>query len=310
MKKNILMYTGGNIRRVIGGVDERIFDYTREIRLRAGKPLMFYTDRGDVFFDERGKASAENMAFIPSGRDISLTAEILGGYSVYAFDEEIKNGFITIEGGHRAGICGRAVVENGNIKTIRNISSINIRIARQVKGCADEILKYIIDSKNIYSTLVISPPGGGKTTVLRDIIRSLSSGFSGFRGVTVGVCDERNELAATYMGMAQNDLGIRTDVMDSCPKDKGIYMLLRSMSPAVIAADEIGSQGDIDAINEAMVSGVKLICTAHGGGIEDIKKKACGGLFERYVLLGGASNPGKIKAVYDGGFKEMVCFDN
>ena len=306
MKKNVLMYMGGNIRKAIEKADDNIFESAREIRLRAGRPVIICTGKGDVFLNDTGETVIEREAFKPTVRDIALTAEILGGYSLYAFDEEIKNGFITIEGGHRAGLCGRAVTENGDIKTLRNISSINLRIARQINGCSDRILKYITDGNSIYNTLIVSPPGGGKTTVLRDLIRNISGGL----GLTVGVCDERSEIAATYMGMAQNDLGTRTDVIDGCPKAQGIYMLLRSMAPKVIAADEIGSAEDERAIKEAVISGVRLICTAHAESVKDIEKKPYRKAFERFILLGSAERPGKVRAVYDEGLKELVRFDN
>ena len=306
MKKNILMYMGGNIRRAMEKTDECVFMSAREIRIRVNKPLVICTDRGEIFLDRDGNPAKEEKAFRPAARDIALTAEILGGYSLYAFDEELKNGFITIEGGHRAGLCGRAVTENGHIKTLRNISSINLRLARQINGCAEGLLKYIADGKNVFNTLIVSPPGGGKTTVLRDLIRCISGGM----GLTVGVCDERSEIAATYMGMAQNDLGPRTDIIDGCPKSQGIYMLLRSMAPKVIAADEIGSKEDVKAIEEAVISGVRLICTAHAEKISDIEKKPYRAAFERFVLLGAAEKPGRIKAVYDKGLKELTGFDN
>lgn len=304
MKKDICMYMGGQIRNVIMLAPEDIFEGVREIRLRADKPMIIRNEKTDVFLDVNGRKSDRNNAFIPSAKDIALTAEILGGYSLYAFDDEIRNGFITIEGGHRVGICGRAVTDKGDIKTLRNISSLNFRIARQIKGCADEVLKYITCKGRFLNTLIISPPGGGKTTVLRDVIRRVSDGFEDFKGLTVGVCDERSEIAASFRGRTVNDIGIRTDVIDSCPKSKGIMLLLRSMSPEIIAADEIGTQDDMLAIKTAVISGVRLICTAHGEDIRDAERYR--GIFDRYVLLCGPDNAGKIKAVYDGGFKELT----
>ncbi|MBE6008350.1 MAG: stage III sporulation protein AA, partial [Lachnospiraceae bacterium] len=258
----------------------------------------------EIFLDQDGRITGKENAFIPSAKDIALTAEILGGYSLYAFDEEIKNGFITIEGGHRVGICGKVVADGGKIKTLRNISSLNFRLARQIKGCGDEALKYITYKGRFFNTLIISPPGGGKTTVLRDVIRRVSDGFGDFKGMTVGVCDERSEIAASFRGRAVNDIGIRTDVVDSCPKSKGMMILLRSMSPEVIAADEIGSEEDMVAIRTAVLSGVKLICTSHGEDIKDAERYK--GIFERYVLLYGPQRVGGIKAVYNGSFEEMT----
>lgn len=296
--KKLVMYMGGGLRDVIGRIDDHI-GAVREIRIRADKPLIVLTDNGEFFIGETGMRTSAEKAFIPSARDIALTAEILGGYSLYAFDEEVKNGFITIEGGHRIGICGKAIVENGELKTIRNIGSLNFRIAREVKGCADSVMKYIRRKEGIYNTLIVSPPGGGKTTLLRDIVRCVSN-----EGLTVGVCDERSEIGASFRGVAMNDIGIRTDIMDNCPKVKGIMLLLRSMAPRVIAVDEIGSQEDVDAIKTAVISGTNLLCTAHGSEMSNVIKYE--GIFDRFILLYGAARAGKIKKICDGSFREMV----
>jgi len=303
MKNDFIMYMGGRIRTVLENADKEMFEDVREIRLRADKPLILKKENRDIFLNASGVATNIYSAFKPSAKDIMLTTEILGGYYKSAFDEEMKHGFITIEGGHRVGICGKAVLDKGDIKTIRNVSSLNLRIARQVKGCAREALRYISARENIYNTLIISPPGGGKTTILRDIIRSLSDGFEGFEGKNIGVCDERSEIGASFRGRVKNDIGIRTDIIDGCPKSKGMMMLLRSMAPEIIAADEIGTDEDIEAIKKAIVSGVKLICTAHAEGIEDAVRFK--NIFERFIVLYGPDKAGKIKAIYDSDFKEI-----
>ena len=303
MKKDFLMYMGGQLRKVMSEAEDSVFKDIREIRIRADKPLIIRSGGREYFLDINGKVTDEANAFKPSAKDLCLTAEILGGYSLYAFDEELKNGFITIEGGHRVGICGKAVIDNGSIKTLRNITSLNLRIAAEVKGCAYEVMGHIVENSSVFNTLIVSPPGGGKTTFLRDIIRTISNGYGGLKGKTVGVCDERSEIGASFGGRVRNDVGIRTDVIDCCPKDKGILMLLRSMAPDVIAVDEIGTDEDIEAIKKAIVSGVKLICTAHGERIEDVYGYK--GIFERYIMLCGADKVGKIKAIYDRDFKEM-----
>jgi stage III sporulation protein AA len=154
--------------------------------------------------------------------EIRETMEYISNYSLYAFEDEIRQGFITINGGHRIGIAGKIIIENDEIKGMKHISFINIRLAHQVKGCANKVIPYLIDekTKGIYHTLIISPPRCGKTTLLRDIIRQLSDGNSRYPGMNVGVVDERSEIGACYMGTPQNDLGIRTDVLDCCPKAK------------------------------------------------------------------------------------------
>ena len=165
-------------------------------------------------------------------------------------------------------------MENNSVININYISSLNFRIARQKLECSNELLNYVInmEENNIYNTLIVSPPGAGKTTILRDAVRKISNGIKeiNFRGKTIGLVDERGEIAAMYKGIPQNDVGIRTDVIDNITKDKGMHMLVRSMSPEIIACDEIGSLEDIQAINYAICSGVKGIFTAHGGSIEEI----------------------------------------
>lgn len=298
MKKNIVMYMGGRLREVLEKIDEGCFENLREIRIREGRALIFVSEK-ELFFDENGKKCECKNAFKPTARDIALTAEILGGYSLYAFDEEIKNGFITVEGGHRVGVCGRTVVKENGINTIRNISSLNFRIAREVKGCGKDALKYVFEKGEVLNTLIVSPPGGGKTTLLRDLIRLISE-----RGINMGVCDERSEIASSVKGRVMNDLGERCDVLDACPKEWGIEMLIRSMSPQVVAVDEIGSKGDVGAIEKARLCGIKLICTCHGRSVDDIKRFER--IFDRYIFLENL----KVEKIYDGHFKELTGIDN
>lgn len=233
------------------------------------------------------------------------TIEHISNYSLYAYEHELKQGFITIEGGHRVGMAGQVIMEGGKIKNMKYISSINIRVSHEVLDCANKIFPYITYNKQMYHTLIISPPRCGKTTLLRDVIRQISDGNRWIKGCTVGVVDERSELGGCYLGVIQNNLGMRTDILDRCPKADGMIMLIRSMAPQVVAVDEIGAKEDVHAIEYAMHCGCKMLATAHGDSMEEICKKPIfeklirEKRFERYVILSNRYRLGGIEAVYD-----------
>lgn len=179
---------------------------------------------------------------------------------------------MTLPGGHRVGFVGKGVLEHGHIRTLKQISGLNFRIARSIKGAADDLIAKVVAGGQLHNTLLVSPPGCGKTTLLRDLIRQLSEGIPQlqFAGVNVGIVDERSELAGCVGGVPQLDVGCRTDVLDGCPKSEGIRMLIRSMTPQVIAVDEIGSAADVQALEEALQSGVRILTTVHGYGLTDL----------------------------------------
>ena len=235
-----------------------------EIRVRANRPIILKFRNYDVILE-----------YEIYTEDILKILEKLCENSIYAYKNQICQGFLTVRGGHRIGITGTVVIENDQIINVKYISSLNFRIAREIVNCSDGILNQVIDTENetIFNTLLVSPTGKEKTTMLRDLVRQISSGISSFNfpGITVGLVDERGEIAASYKGVPQNDVGIRTDVIGNVDKSKGIEILIRSMSPRVIACDEIGGKQDIDAIKKAMISGVKGIFTMHGKDMEDIK---------------------------------------
>lgn len=235
-----------------------------EIRVRVGKPIILRLRQTDIM-----------IQYLVSQKEIIQILEKICDNSIYAYRNQICEGFITIKGGHRIGIAGTAVVENSEVINLKYITSLNFRIAREILNCSDNIIKNILDIENqtIFNTLIVSPPGKGKTTILRDIIRKISNGIEevNFKGKVCGLVDERGEIAATYKGVPQNDVGIRTDVIENIPKAKGMKMLIRSMTPEIIACDEIGSNEDVEAIKESMISGVKGIFTMHGKNIEDVR---------------------------------------
>ena len=245
--------------------NKKIEEELQEIRIRCNRPIILRLRNMEILIE-----------YNISQKEILQTIEKLCENSIYAYKNQICEGFITVKGGHRVGITGSAVIENGKIINIKYITSLNFRIAREIIGCSRKILGQVIDVKEntINNTLIVSPPGKGKTTILRDLIRNISNGVEelGFIGKNCSVVDERGEIAAMYQGVPQNDIGLRTDVIENISKAKGMKMLIRSMAPEVIACDEIGSKEDVEAIKEALISGVKGIFTMHGRTLEDIKK--------------------------------------
>lgn len=263
-----------------------IYKKAIEIRIKMQRPIIIKLREIDII-----------IQYQVTEKDMLYIVQKICENSIYAYKEQISQGYITIRGGHRVGITGTCVIEEGKISNIKYISSLNFRIAREIKGCSQKILGDIIDSQHntIYNTLIVSPPGEGKTTMLRDAIRNISNGIPEikFRGKICGVVDERGEIAAMYKGVPQNDIGVRTDVIENVSKFQGMQILIRSMGPEVIACDEIGTKEDVQAIQYAICSGVKGIFTMHGKDLSDIKanleinKLIEAKLIEKIIFLGG-----------------------
>jgi stage III sporulation protein AA len=268
----------------------------QEIRLKVNKPVMLQISDKEII-----------TKFNSTSENIKTILKKMSNYSIYSIEPELKQGYITINGGHRVGICGNCIIENNTVKTIKNVSSLNIRVCKEVLGCSDKIMPFILEDKNVLNTIIISPPKCGKTTLIRDITRNLSNGSKNLQlmGKKVCVIDERSEICACSNGIPQLNVGLRTDVMDNCPKSQGIMMAIRSMSPDVIVCDEIGTYDDVKSILAALNCGINLITTIHGFGIEDLKSREVfkevleNNIFRRAIVLSGKSGVGTLEYIYD-----------
>lgn len=285
-----------------------------EIRLRTKQPLLLVLGNQDIAISLAGKVVTDYQeAYLCNQNDIQKTIQLMSKNSLYAFEHQLRMGFLTIEGGHRVGLAGQAILDNSEVKTLTNISGLNIRLAREIKGCADPIIPYIFNKEGqVLNTLIISPPRCGKTTILRDLIRQISIGAAEYNGLQVGVVDERSEIAAYKSGVSMVDLGIRTDVLTNCPKAIGMLMLIRSMSPAVVATDELGRAEDIHAVCEALNAGVSVLTTVHGKDISEllhrpyVKELLENKYFQRFILLSNRPHVGTVEKIIDSRSNEIL----
>lgn len=292
-----------NLRKYFYWVIEN-YEKTAEVRIRRNGPVQILCGGNIFYIDEQGNRKQD------AGAGICLTADEFDElfrhicrHSVYAFEQELKNGYLTVEGGHRIGVVGRTVWEGDTLIGIKNFNALNIRIAHEIKGAGDGVLHFIFEEGVLKSTLIVSLPGCGKTTLLRDVIRKISNGSKYCLPLNVSLIDERSEIASSYLGIAQNDVGRHTDVLDSCPKAAGIMMVLRSMSPQVIAVDELGGEADYNALLQAFYLGCRIVATIHGVDYETLRKNVRmqellqQGCFERIVFLQPGGRPGIIKEI-------------
>lgn len=293
------------VRRLFSRLNVNNLLKVEEIRMRSGQPLIIRDWDGEYGLDATtGPTSDINRSYRVSREDIMRTIAAISDNSLYAFEEDIKRGFITIAGGHRVGLAGQVVMQEANVKAIKEFSSICIRIAREIKGCAAQVIGSIYaPGGKVKNTLLVSPPRCGKTTLLRDIARSLSSGSGQHKAYNVVIVDERSELAGCYLGLPQLEVGPRTDVLDACPKAAGIIMAVRALSPEVIITDELGRLEDAVAVRECINAGVSIISSVHAGSMDELAGRPImselveARIFKNIILLSRSRGPGSIEKI-------------
>jgi stage III sporulation protein AA len=299
--ESILNFLPKKIADLISTIPPNQKEELEEIRIRINRPIEMTL-----------KGAPKFLSYIIQPDDAFHLMNKISHFSIYTLEEELKQGFITVSGGHRIGLAGKVILEGGKVKAIRDISSFNIRIAREKVGIAESIIPYIYQG-NWMHTMVIGPPQTGKTTLLRDIARIASSGLlvKGIQASKVGIVDERSEIAGCVNGIPQLTFGDRLDVLDACPKAEGMMMMIRSMSPDILVVDEIGRKEDAEAIQEAVHAGIKLMMTTHGTSIEEVRNRPSlreildQKIFQRFVVLSRKSGPGTVTHILDANGIEM-----
>lgn len=276
-------YFPSNIRQALEKINIQKIE---EIRIRNERKIRV-----------KSNDSEEILNVIVTKEDTIRILQSICENSIYSYQNKIAEGFVTIKGGHRVGICGTAVIENEKVINISHVFSLNFRIAREILECSKEVKKIIYENGEIYNSIIFSSPGKGKTTILRDLIRELS------KEKNIGIVDERSELCSMYNGIPQKNIGEKVDIIENAKKSVGLKMLVRTMAPDIVVADEIGTLEDVDAIHYAITSGVKGIFTAHGNSIDDVKlNPILQKLFEmnliQKIIFLDEKCKGKVKSVY------------
>lgn len=303
MLKNILS------ARFCRALDFLQLDKLNEIRLRVGQPTIIYYG-GRYFLGENGVTDSSKNALCVTAQELNDIVFRACACSIYAHNEEIKQGFVTLSGGVRIGICGEIVIDKGEIKTIKNFSSLNIRLPREVKNCSLNALPYLYNENEIFNTLIIAPPASGKTTFIRDLAGNLSDKFI---AKNLLIIDERNEIASSIEGRPSLYVGKFCDVYSGASKQFGIINGIRTMSPDVIVLDELITAEDIEALNFAIGSGVKIISTTHSKDINDLSRKPFFreilkmGVFERFVVLSNRKGVGTLEGIWDSNNACLYC---
>ncbi len=279
-----------------------------EIRIRLEKPIMI-NYKGE-YVHLRVDNEFNSSLIIANVDLINYVIAVSTKQSIYAYNNQIKNCYITTDSGIRIGLCGTVVYDNGQVSTIKNITSLNIRISHEVINCSKKILNLIVNESGVRNTLIISPPGAGKTTMVRDIILKLSNDY---KIQNILVIDERYEIAG--LKSSKFNLGKSVDVISGCDKNFAFENVLKTMSPSVIVTDEVSKEGDIESIKQTIKSGVNVIATAHAKNISDLKNKKYfislieDKYFERIIVLSKRNRMGNIDAVFDENLK-IIYYSN
>ncbi|AEJ43622.1 stage III sporulation protein AA [Alicyclobacillus acidocaldarius subsp. acidocaldarius Tc-4-1] len=308
--EQVLAVLPGESARSLQSLRDDLLDELEEIRLRAGQPLELCLRQRPAFLAEDGELTqSPHRGVRVSADELAQVVQRLTQFSRYAVEEDMRHGYVTLPGGHRVGIAGRAVVEAGHVRAFRHVTSLNVRISRDHPGAAASVLPFLYDrvSRRPLSSLIVSPPQCGKTTLVRDVARRLSYGdFAPDNpGLKVAVIDERSEIAGSVDGIPQFDLGPRADVLDGCPKAEGMMMAIRSLSPHVVVTDEIGRMEDAEAVMEASLAGVAVVATAHAASLDAWRRRPwmerlfSARAFDRYIVLSRRHGPGSVEAVLD-----------
>lgn len=287
----LLCYFAGKTGSAVGRLSDAQLEDIQEIRLRVNRPAAACTEGKILYITENGQLTYNPVSAVTvSEQDMRRTFEAVCQYSVHSFQREISQGFITVKGGHRVGFCGTPVTRNGTVENVKNINSINFRIAREVKGCSEKLFESCF-SGGLCSLLVAGIPSSGKTTILRDLARLLGERFK------VSVIDERGEIAAVWNGIPQNDIGINTDVFDGYSKTEGISAAVRVMSPQVIVCDEIGSEEDLSALRGAVSCGVYAAASVHAADMSDLLRRFPEDGLEIFDRIAFLSGMGKVSSI-------------